>query len=181
MNNFLILHPNVLLYIFMHNIPCFEPNSILANMCLNSLSMTVCQHICYFFYLLIKTFFFQMLSSQLVLKSTRTLVNSYLFLVNSHLIFGQLVPTRINLYLFWSTRTCFWSTRTFYKKTCRCPMDIRTDGRTYGIIYVRTYGWTDRHTDIQAVRLRNSVGRTCVWNYVRTYLRTGRQTGRLSR
>ena len=32
-------------------------------------------------------------SSQLVPKSTRTLVNSYPFLVNSYLTFGQLVPT----------------------------------------------------------------------------------------
>ena len=34
-----------------------------------------------------------MVSSQLVPKSTRTLVNSYPFLVNSYLTFGQLVPT----------------------------------------------------------------------------------------
>ena len=56
-------------------------------------------------------------------------------------------------------------------------MDIRTDGRAYGIIYVRTYGWTDR--------LSNYVGRMCVRNYVRMYLRAdGRadiQTSRLSR
>ena len=32
-------------------------------------------------------------SSQLVPKSTRTLVTSYPFLVNSYLTFGQLVPT----------------------------------------------------------------------------------------
>ena len=34
-----------------------------------------------------------LVSSQLVPKSTRTLVNSYPFLVNSYLTFGQLVPT----------------------------------------------------------------------------------------
>ena len=34
----------------------------------------------------------QKVSSQLVPKSTRTLVNSYPFLVNSYLTFGQLVP-----------------------------------------------------------------------------------------
>ena len=49
MNNFLILHSTGLLYRFMHNMPIFELNSInLANMCLNSISMTTCHHICYF-------------------------------------------------------------------------------------------------------------------------------------
>ena len=40
-------------------------------------------------------------------ESSAPLVNSYLFLVNSYLIFGHLVPTRVNSYLFWSTRTYF--------------------------------------------------------------------------
>ena len=45
MSNFLIFHPTGLLYIFMHNIPIFEPQSMkLGNMCLNIL----CYHNCYF-------------------------------------------------------------------------------------------------------------------------------------
>ena len=52
------------------------------------------------------------LSSQLVPKLTRTLVSSYLLLVNSYLIFGQLVPVLVNSYLFWLTRTYFRLTRT---------------------------------------------------------------------
>ena len=43
-------------------------------------------------------------------------------------------------------------------------MDVRTVGCAYGIIYVRTYSWTDR----QAVRLSNWVGRTCILNYICT-------------
>ena len=53
-------------------------------------------------------------------------------------------------------------------------MDIRWDGCAYGIIYIGTYGWTDR----QAGRLSNKVGRTYVRNYVRMYIRTDGQRDR---
>ena len=87
-------------------------------------------------------------------EMTRDQVNSYLFLVNSYLIFGQLVPTRVNSYLFWSTRTYFGQPVPVFgqlvpfikKRLTGVPMDIRTNGRAYGIIYVVTDGPTDRQT-----------------------------------
>ena len=51
MNTFLILHPTGLVYRFMHNKPIFNQNQWnLANMCVNSMSMTICHHICYFIF-----------------------------------------------------------------------------------------------------------------------------------
>ena len=47
MNNFLTLQPTWLLYRFMHKMSIFQPNSMkvfLSNMCVNSMSMSVCHH-----------------------------------------------------------------------------------------------------------------------------------------
>ena len=83
------------------------------------------------------------LSSQLVPKLTRTLVSSYLLLVNSYLIFGQLVPVLVNSYLFWLTRPYFWSTRTCFGQL----VPILVNSYLFLVTYfwlTRTYFWLTR-------------------------------------
>ena len=59
-------------------------------------------------------------------------------------------------------------------------MDIHMDGHAYGIIYVRTYGWTNRQTGRQLGLVIRKDGPAYGIMYVHTDGRTGKQIGRLS-